>query len=249
MAGNATVGGSRAAVQTAAREQRQQDKRQALTMLVGSDLHESTAGLDWFRAQALAFNPDLVVFLGDFVTGGPLSFIREVLRELRDLAPHCYVIPGNWDPRDALPLIDKEAYDGLRNLHKASAALGGYIFAGLGGSLPTPIKTTPLEMPEELLVAPWESLLPADVWLLHHPLRGFCDRVADGRQVGSEALLLSYRKQDPPPLLVLSGHIHEACGVEEYGSTKFVNPGSLKERRAARLQFSGEQITVELLEG
>jgi len=249
MAENATVGGSLAAVEPGAREERRQEKRQALSMLVGADLHESTGGLDWFRAQALAFKPDMVVFLGDFVTGGPLGFIREVLRELRELAPYCFVIPGNWDPRESLPLIDKEAYDGLRNLHKATAVAAGYIFVGLGGSLPTPVETTPLEMPEDALVAPMPALLPADIWLLHHPLRGYCDRLTTGTRIGSRQLAALYEDQEPPPLLVLSGHIHEAFGVEQNAATTFVNPGSLREMRAAWLKLGGGRIEVELLEG
>jgi len=235
--------------QTAVLPESLKELRTALNILAGSDLHESQDGLDWFCAQATALQPDLVVFLGDFVTGGPLEFVREVLRELRDLAPHCYVIPGNWDPRDALPVIDKEAYDGLKHLHKATAALNGYIFAGLGGSIPTPVKTTPLEMPDETLAAPFATLLPADIWLLHQPLYGYCDQLANGTHVGSQELRQLYAAEAEPPLIVLNGHIHEAVGVQRENTTVFVNPGSLKERSAAWIQLTGHNIDVEVLTG
>ena len=221
----------------------------ALGMLVGSDLHGSLDGLEWFSAQAMALQPELVVFLGDFITGRPLSFLREALRDLRTLAPHCCVIPGNWDPREALPIMDIEAYDGLRHLHKHTPFLSGYSFVGLGGSTPTPVGTTPLEMPEDQLVAPLPSLLPADIWLLHNPVHEHCDRTESGMNAGSPALARIYDEQVKRPLLVLSGHIHEARGVENCGSTCFANPGTLQSRQAAWITLDGEKANVELLEG
>ena len=230
-------------------ELREQLKTRRLTMLVGSDLHGSAGGFEWFCAQAVALGPELVVFLGDFITGKPLSFLVEALRDLRNLAPNCYVIPGNWDPREALPLLDTEAFDGMRHLHKHTAFLGGYSFAGLGGSTTTPVGTTPLEMPDEVLAAPLPSLLPADIWLVHNPLRGYRDETAAGAHAGSEELARIYREQDPAPRLVLSGHIHEARGRQDEGPTVFVNPGTLAERQAAWVVLDGEETTVELLEG
>lgn len=242
-------GGVVVGAETEARTYHAALRRERLTVLAGSDLHGSREGLAWFSAQATALQPDLLVFLGDFVNNGPLPFVREVLRELRDLAPNCFVVPGNWDPREALPVLDVEAYDGLKHLHKSTTVLAGYIFAGLGGSTPTPIGTTPLEMTEESLVQPFAAQLPADVWLVHNPLRGHRDRVGTGEHVGSERLAELCRQQEPSPLLVLSGHIHEAWGAESNGTTTFANPGSLSDRRAAWLTLDADIVHVEMLEG
>lgn len=220
-----------------------------LSILAGSDLHGAFGGLEWFCAQALALRPDLIVFLGDFVTGGPLSFVRESLRDLRGLAPHCCVIPGNWDPREALPLMDAEAYDGLRHLHKHTAFLAGYSMLGLGGGATTPVGTTPLEMPDAALAAPFPALLPADIWLLHNPLYGFCDTVASGDHAGSPELARIYAEQVDRPLLVLSGHIHEARGTQVQAPTVFANPGALVNRQAAWITLVDDEVSVELLEG
>ena len=67
--------------------------------------------------------------------------------------------------------------------------------------------------------------------------------------MGSDELKRVYREQDEPPLLVLSGHIHEARGVENHGPTVFANPGALKEKHAAWLTLAGAHVEVELLEG
>jgi Icc-related predicted phosphoesterase len=221
----------------------------SLKILAGSDLHNSKQGLEWFIHQAEALQPDLVVFLGDFITGEPLAFIRETLIELRGLAPHCFVVPGNWDPRNALVEIDRQAYDGLRNLHKAQAQAGGYLFVGIGGSITTPIGTTPLESTDEGFAEPTRSLLPVDIWLLHNPLKGLRDQVGSGMHVGSESLLELWSEQEQKPLLVLSGHIHEAAGHEIHGGTVFCNPGSLAEKSASWIMLKGDTIDVEMLGG
>jgi Icc-related predicted phosphoesterase len=241
----------RAAVGTlvAAEPKKLKAQRQQLTILVGADLHGSRQGLDWFAAQATALQPKLVAFLGDFITNGPISFISEVMRELRMLAPSAFVIPGNWDPRDALSRLDTEAFDGLQHMHKHTTMLGGYMFAGLGGSQPTPVGTTPMEMPDKLLAAPLPALLPADVWLLHNPVYGFQDQLSSGEKVGSKKLLAVYSQQVEPPTLVMSGHIHEAYGVANHNHTTFVNPGSLQEMRAAWVVLDDAKVEVELLKG
>lgn len=224
-------------------------QRQQLTILVGADLHDSRQGLDWFTAQATALQPKLLVFLGDFTTNGPISFVSEVLRELRMLAPSTFVIPGNWDPRDALSRLDTEAFDGLKHLHKHTTMLGGYMFVGLGGSETTLVGTTPMEMPDKLLAAPLPTLLPADVWLLHNPVFGFNDQLGSGENVGSKELLAIYRQQVEPPILIMSGHIHDAYGVAHHNHTTFINPGSLQEMRAAWVVLDDGKVEVELLRG
>jgi uncharacterized protein len=220
-----------------------------LSLLVGSDLHNSQAGWAWFLKLAQARQPDCLVFLGDFVNRQPLDFVKQALKDLHGLARHILVIPGNWDPREALVEFDLQAHDGLRNLHKASVYASGYIFAGLGGSTTTPVGNTPLEGPEAGFATPLAALLPADVWLLHNPLRGLRDQVAGGGHVGSTELRMLWEEQDAKPKLVLSGHIHEAVGIEEEAGTIFINPGSLKEFRAAWIELNEDEVQADFLEG
>jgi Icc-related predicted phosphoesterase len=218
-----------------------------LELLVGSDLHNSRPGFEWFCQLAEAQHPQLIVFLGDFVNRQPLSFIKEVLVSLRLLAPACFVVPGNWDPRETIFEIDAAAFDGLRNLHRYGAHLAGYSFAGLGGGTTTPVGNTPLESPELGFADPLALLMPADVWLLHNPLHGWRDLAGGKTHVGSTELAKLYTLQEQPPLLVLSGHIHEAAGSEQHGVTTFVNPGSLAARSAARVTLVERSVSVEML--
>lgn len=220
-----------------------------LRIIAGSDLHNSRAGFEWFCRIVEQDKPDLVVFLGDFITRQPLAFTREVLAALRSLAAACYVVPGNWDPKETLAEIDAQGGDRLRNLHHARAELGGYSFAGLGGSVTTPIGTTPLEFPEDGFADSFAPLLPADVWVLHNPILDYRDLASGRMHAGSSSLASLWRNQAEMPLLVLSGHIHEAVGQEEAQGTLFVNPGSLAERRAARITLEARQAGCEMLDG
>jgi hypothetical protein len=220
-----------------------------LKMLVGSDLHNSRPGLEWFGHLAGFRHSDLIVFLGDFVTQGPLQFVREALATLRTLSRACFVIPGNWDPREALVELDTAAYDGLRNLHKTAAGLGGYRFAGLGGSITTPVGDTPLEASDIGFASPLKPLLPANVWVLHNPVNGHRDLTAGKSHVGSHSLADVWWRQEAKPRLVLSGHIHEAAGWESAAGTTFVNPGSLANRSAAWVELSSQAVSVEMLGG
>jgi Icc-related predicted phosphoesterase len=224
-----------------------------LTMLVGADAHGHQPGLDWFYGVARERQPQLVCFLGDFVNRGPMEFIKDALFELRSLAPHSYVVPGNWDPREMLIELDAMAHDGMRNLHKHGAFCQGYSFAGMGGSIPTPQGGSPFEGPaDEGFADPLRMYLPADVWLLHQPLMGFRDKTASGPNVGSDALRELWTELDSKPLLVLSGHIHEAGGVDVWQGTTFVNPGPLTDKggfgpACAWITLDGNSVTVEQL--
>jgi Icc-related predicted phosphoesterase len=223
-----------------------------LTILAAGDVHGSQRGADWLYRKATELQPDLVLFLGDFVTGGPLEFAVEMLRELRMLDASCFVIPGNWDPREITVFMDEQAYDGLRNLHKASGYMGGYTFAGLGGSIPTPSHKSPIEAPDEGFADPLATRLPADIWVLHNPLHGYRDEAKGHGSIGSRSLRALYDAQAEHPLLVVSGHVHEARGIERGGpgdATLFVNPGPLSDCVAALITLSGRRAEANLLGG
>lgn len=227
--------------------------KRKLTILAGADSHGHEAGLDWFYSIARERQPELICFLGDFVNRGPLSLIKEALFELRSLAPHSFVIPGNWDPRELLIELDAMAVDGLRNLHKHSARCGGYSFAGMGGSIPTPHGGSPFEAGDaDGFAEPLRMYLPADVWLLHQPLAGLRDKTLGGANAGSESLRELWNEQEHKPLLVLSGHIHEAGGIDVWEGSYFVNPGPLTDSgghgpSCAWVTLTGEQVVVEHL--
>ena len=60
-------------------------RNRSLRMLVGGDLHNHQRAMRWFYKLAEQQQPDLIVFLGDFVNGEPLEYIREICASLRTL--------------------------------------------------------------------------------------------------------------------------------------------------------------------
>ncbi|MCB1221058.1 MAG: metallophosphoesterase family protein [Planctomycetales bacterium] len=220
-------------------------RNRSLRMLVGGDLHNHQRAMRWFYKLAEQQQPDLIVFLGDFVNGEPLEYIREICASLRTLASHVFVIPGNHDPRQSLITFEEESYDGLKSIHKSNAFVGGYSFAGLGTSITTPSGSSPFEFPDEGFADALASMLPADIWVLHNPLEGILDKLADGRRLGSRSLRQLYDEQHDKPMLVISGHVHDAHGMEQQGGTVFVNPGALVDGRAAMLTLGGDSLEVK----
>ncbi len=210
-----------------------------MRLLVGSDLHNNARAKAWFCDLAEETKPDVVIFLGDFITFEPLNFAKEVLTDLASLQTKVLVVPGNCDPRDVLLQIDKT--EGVMNLHNARVEIGGVHFVGKGGSITCP-SPTPFESPDEGFADSLEPLMKDLVVLvLHQPVYGYRDRVNGDRSVGSLSLArLAALNQ---PRLVLSGHIHEAKGMDVHNHTYFINPGPLLDMNAAVIDFN-ERVEV-----
>jgi Icc-related predicted phosphoesterase len=215
-----------------------------MKLLVGSDLHNNARAKVWFCELADQVKPEVVVFLGDFITFEPLSFARDVMRDIASFGVPTLVIPGNCDPREVLLQIDQ--VDGITNLHNHSLQIGGLQFTGKGGSITCP-SPTPFEEPDEGFTRTLEPLMEGtDILVLHQPVRGFRDQIVGVGDVGSESLLKLVSEHRPR--LVLSGHIHEAKGLDVWGKTYFVNPGALLEMNAAVIDVS-KRIRVEFKQG
>jgi len=215
-----------------------------MKLLVGADLHNNARGMEWFCRLADAELPDAVVFLGDFITFSPMSFARQAIRDLSGLADSVLVVPGNCDPRDIL--LDLEKAEGVISLHNRQVEIEGVRYAGKGGSISCP-SPTPFEENDDTFAESLERTAEgAEVLVLHQPVRGYRDAVSSRQRVGSESLrkLVDRLK----PRLVLSGHIHEAQGVDREGGTAFVNPGALLVMNAAVVEY-GETIEVSFRKG
>jgi uncharacterized protein len=64
-----------------------------------------------------------------------------------------------------------------------------------------------------------------------------CDRLADGRHVGSTVVRGFVEREQPD--LVLCGHIHEARAVDTVGSSTIVNPGPVRSGHCAVVEVDG----------
>lgn len=215
-----------------------------MKLLVGTDLHNDSKALSWFLSLAEERMPDVLIFLGDFITFQPLSFAKQALRDMSGLAKHVLVIPGNCDQRDIL--LEADRTDGIKHIHNRSVIIDGVKFLGKGGSITCP-SPTPFEDKDDTFANSLASLIDGtDVLVLHQPVYGFRDRIGEEKHVGSKSLrgLLDIHL----PKLVLSGHIHEAKGMDVWRGVHFVNPGPLMEMNCAFVNL-GDSVNVEFISG
>ena len=190
-----------------------------MKILVLTDLHGNLPD------NLLGFTDvDLVLVLGDITTGAGLAGTKERIEPLQSSYPELYAIPGNWERPESIQWLNQE---GL-NIDARAVRLEGVLIFGLGGSIPTPFNT-PNETTEEVLAkkltaCPEPQKGERLMICSHNPPYGACDKVFLGKHVGSKSLRKFIDKRSPD--LVLCGHIHEASGIEQLGSTVVINPGT-----------------------
>jgi Icc-related predicted phosphoesterase len=139
-----------------------------------------------------------------------------------------FVIPGNYDMDLRLTPLDH------RDLHLRSMVFGGLKFAGYGGAdvftpgVPDHLRVQFKESRQdgELDSEPYRFFkkeLP-DLLLLHHPPYGFLDNLAGYGRVGSIGIRNFI--DEAQVKVVLSGHLHEAWGADQYQGTFLFNPSN-----------------------
>jgi len=75
---------------------------------------------------------------------------------------------------------------------------------------------------EEELALRYDNIpMDTDILVTHSPPYGILDQCADGRKVGSKALLAKVSKVQPK--VNCFGHIHEAYGYETHAATTYIN--------------------------
>lgn len=203
-----------------------------------SDIHGFELAHPFLDRICEVLLPDLLVISGDITTFGPASVAERVLRNLNCL---CAAIPGNCDPEEVMEIIDEFCI----SLHGKRENINGIDFVGLGGS-PKGTFGTPNELEDEEIDALLsETMVDRCVLVTHAPPRGINDLVPTGIRLGS-AIVSEYVKRFKP-VLVLSGHVHEARGIVEQDGTVFANPGPLKGGFVVRVDL-GDEVDAELLD-
>lgn len=209
-----------------------------------SDIHGDKRAGEFINRVCDRLEPDLVVIPGDITTFGPASVAERILDPIKT---RCAAIPGNCDPDEVLEVIERSCI----SLHGRREKIDGLDFVGLGGS-PRSSGGTPREMGDDEI----ESMLRGTmsegcVLVTHTPPRGMNDLVPNGPSLGSEVITRFVTKFRP--VLVLSGHVHEARGIVESGDTVFANPGPMKEgfvvlaeiRKGARAELMDMRSELE----
>jgi uncharacterized protein len=150
-----------------------------------------------------------------------------------------YMAPGNDDHMEVDQVIEDSA--AIVNCNDRCVMVGDHEMVTFSWTNPTPWDT-PREKPDEQLEPMLEKLISnvrnmqTAIFNFHAPPYGFAldlapELTADLIQaadrkihVGSRAVAKVIQKYQP--LLGLHGHIHESRGVQKFGRTTIINPGS-----------------------
>ena len=177
-----------------------------------------------------------MLFGGDFARFEHLETAKPVLEKLLKKHESIFSVLGNCDSPDFIDEIEKAdiSVEGNLTFHDGIAICGsggGTKFTG----------TTPFERTEDEIISDYDVVesssnecadenghWPNLVLIMHNPPKDTnCDALPNGVHVGSEKLRAYIEKR--APFLVVTGHIHESAGIENFAETTIINPGSLAE--------------------
>jgi Icc-related predicted phosphoesterase len=205
-------------------------------ILAFTDFHGNLEAFQRARQTIANEKPNLVLVAGDIVNHD-VEKAKRFLTDLAEAGSPVYFVPGNMDGMELV------AWSGSENVHSVHGRCEYWENLGLIGLSGSPhgAFTTPIEYSEGVAADTLERALRnyhgGDLILVSHcpPRDTKIDRVIIGQHVGS----ISVRKfiEKTQPVLVVSGHVHEAQGYDKIGSTTLVNPGPAKSGNYARINL------------
>jgi Icc-related predicted phosphoesterase len=171
--------------------------------------------------------PNFVLVAGDIVNHDA-ERAKQFLADLAEAGSPVYFVPGNMDSAD---LITWSGTENVRALHGRCETWQNVALIGLGGS-PRGAFSTPVEYSEEAGAEMLERTLTnyrgGSIILVSHcpPKETKTDQAMFGHHIGSSSVRRFVEKMKP--MIVVTGHVHEAQGVDRIGSTIVLNVGPAK---------------------
>jgi len=214
-----------------------------MKLLVIGDIH---GHLDYLiDLESLVGDCDGIVIAGDITDFGGGYQARTIISSLSGFGKPLLAVPGNCDLEGAADELQREHI----NLHGRHLNLGDLQFVGVGGSVPTGGANA--ESGEDTFrrilqqsifgLASTENL----VLVTHQPAYGVrVDQRDSGHHGGSRAVLEFIEEYQP--ILAISGHIHEAYGIDQLGTTVLLNPGPFRCGHYAVARIENGQVRIEL---
>jgi len=195
-----------------------------LSIIALSDIHGSTSALQ--SLDNSLSDADLIFLCGDITHFGGAEAAAGLIEPLKIYNTQLYGVSGNCD----YPAVNNCLVQENMDLEGKIRPYGRISITGLNGSLPCP-GLTPNERSESEYTEVLENFSKlhynssTDLVLVTHqpPYGTACDRLCNGRHVGSHAIRRFIEKIQP--LICFTGHIHEGIGTDRIGRTVVVNPG------------------------
>lgn len=205
-----------------------------MKLLVISDLHAHNDVLDKMDEQFKA--ADAVIFGGDFAECFQPETGKGALEALCSKHENIFAVLGNCDNEDFLEELENQdiCVENSLVFHE------GLAFAGSGGGTKFTGKTE-FEREEDECLADFnivtnsveqtgdKSLWNSLILVSHNPPIGKNIDSFDGEHHAGSQKFTDFINENQP-LAVVCGHIHEGVGIEKFGETVVINPGSLGEK-------------------
>ena len=215
-----------------------------MKLLLISDLHGNVELIDKLKTKIC--NTHVVVFAGDITNFGDQEAADDIINKVLSLNKNVICVTGNCD----FPAVEKNLLSRNLSVHTCSQVNSGFVYCGFGGSLLCPGKTPNVFSEAEItkgLQSAISGLQDPDktIFVVHHPpYNTLCDKLTSGEHAGSHSVRKAI--EDFQPRLCLTGHIHEASGVDRIGVTKIVNPGSGREGNYAEINIDNSNVQIDL---
>ncbi|MGP1520386.1 MAG: metallophosphoesterase family protein [Treponema sp.] len=208
-----------------------------MKLLVISDGHGAIDNLS--ALSTIAKDVDLILFAGDFAAFNQAHTGLPFLKKLCSLHKNIYSVLGNCDH----PSFIEELKIHNINMQATNTHFEEFVLLGSGGASKF-TGTTPNERTDEELASDITSHYNENqgdniILVTHNPPHGAkTDKVAPLVHVGSK--LIRKFIEEKKPIIAISGHIHEAFGVDNIGQTLLLNPGALCDGRFAIAEITKE---------
>ncbi|MFA5174188.1 MAG: metallophosphoesterase [Candidatus Pacearchaeota archaeon] len=186
-------------------------------ILAAGDFHGDSSITKKLAEKAEKENVDLVILAGD-ITGFVDS--DNLLKPFKDKNKKVVFVPGNWDTSETADFLSK--LYGVKNIGEHYVKYGNIGIFGIGSpdwQLSLNEKKTFSKLKKE-----FEKIKNLEKKIMVSHIHAAGTKSEFSGFPGSTALKKAIKEFKPD--LFISGHIHEAEGIEEYlGKTKIINVG------------------------
>ncbi|MEE8168671.1 MAG: metallophosphoesterase [Candidatus Hydrothermarchaeales archaeon] len=194
-------------------------------LLCVTDIHGKQRGIERLTKEAPSC--DLLVVAGDITDFGGREEARVILDGLLEISEELVAVPGNCDYNG----VNEFLAESQLGLHGSARVIKDFGFLGVGGSNITPFNTAQEYSEDDisgLLKNAYQALKEQGETILisHAPAYATkVDKTGMGLHVGSRSVRNFVDEYQPK--VVISGHVHEARGMDTLGKSTLVNPGPL----------------------
>ena len=164
--------------------------------------------------------------------------LYSILDTLESASGLVKAVPGNMDPEKTClrALIDRKM-----NIHKKIASFEEFDAVGFGGGVTpfgTPFEPSGQEIKDSIEILYERMSSGRRFAVIHQPPKDTGLDMAQGDHVGSSEVreLIEDRDFD----FLLTGHIHESRGRDEFGGTLMANPGPVNQGYYAILEVEND---------